>query len=144
MKKIEIYTDGSSRGNPGPGGWGIVIIEDNKIRELGGREDHTTNNRMELMASIQALKNTSKESDTIMNVDSEYVINGITKWIHGWIKKGWRTADKKQVLNQDLWKELYSETKDRNIVWKSVRSHTGDKYNERADVIATGYADKVF
>ncbi len=143
MKNIEIFTDGSSRNNPGPGGWGVVIIENDKvIKELGGGEKHTTNNRMELTATIEALRSINENCHIVMNVDSEYVVNGITKWIHGWIKKGWKTSDKKPVLNQDLWQQLFEVSKNRDITWKSIRSHIGIKHNERADEIATGYADK--
>jgi ribonuclease HI len=143
MKTIEIFTDGSSRGNPGPGGWGVVMIENGIVtKEIGGGEKQTTNNRMELRAAIEALKIVHSKDEIIMNVDSEYVVNGITKWIHGWIKKGWRTADKKPVLNQDLWKELLEASENKNIRWKSVRSHIGIEFNERADEIATSHADK--
>ncbi|PIP55717.1 MAG: ribonuclease HI [Candidatus Zambryskibacteria bacterium CG_4_9_14_3_um_filter_42_9] len=156
---IIIYTDGSSRGNPGPGGWGAVIAfpksENNElgikniewVSEIGGREDHTTNNRMELTAAIKALEFISNlgdknlETEVIIYTDSEYVMKGITEWIHGWQKKGWRTASKKPVLNQDLWQELLSVTENINVTWKYVAGHTGVSLNERADEIATTFAD---
>lgn len=145
-KKLEIYTDGSSLGNPGPGGWGVVFIENEKIiKELGGYDKDTTNNRMELGAAIEALKyiikNHKKDSVTIF-ADSNYVLSGITLWIHNWEKNGWRTANKKPVLNQDLWKELISLIRDydNKINWGKVKGHSGHVHNDRADEIATSKA----
>jgi ribonuclease HI len=142
-KKIEIYTDGSSLGNPGPGGWGMVVVEDNKIiKEQGGHDKDTTNNRMELMAVIESLKyiikNHKKDNVTIF-ADSSYVLLGITSWIHNWEKNGWRTVNKKEVLNQDLWKELISLVRnyDNKINWEKVKGHSGHVYNDKADEIAT-------
>ena len=141
---ITIYTDGSSRGNPGPGGWGsIIITHDDRVVELGGREDHTTNNRMELTATIKALENISNTEQIELNTDSEYVMKGITLWVHNWQKKGWRTAAKKPVLNQELWQELLSVTEGKDISWKYVAGHSGIPLNERADVIATTFADNM-
>ncbi len=134
-----IYTDGSSRGNPGPGGWG-AIVAGKTVQEIGGRESQTTNNRMELTAAIEALKLNPAEPITVFS-DSEYVIKGITEWIHGWIKRGWKNAQKKAVLNQDLWEKLYDLTDGKDITWKYVRGHVGTPGNERCDVIATSYAD---
>ena len=151
--KITIYTDGSSRGNPGPGGWGVIILTDDEVVELGGREDLTTNNRMELMATIEGLRhiNGKKEQGNLVSAveictDSEYVKKGMTEWIKGWIQKGWKTSTKKDVLNRDLWEQLLHEVtrlKDAHVVvtWKYVRGHTGIPGNERADTIATGCAD---
>ena len=138
---ITIFTDGSSRGNPGPGGYGAIIISDTRVQEIGGREEHTTNNRMELRAAIEPLKSVSLESKVTVVADSEYVVKGITLWISGWVKKGWRTAGKKPVLNQDLWQELLTVTQGKNISWQTVRGHAGVALNERADVIATAFAD---
>lgn len=155
-KQITIFTDGSSRGNPGPGGWAAILIfadgkgQPEKVRELGGRESHTTNNRMELMAAIGALKFLSDMSDTnaaspadeiIVKPDSEYVVKGMNEWIAGWVQKGWRTAAKKPVLNQDLWQELLAVSKGKKIKWQAVEGHAGVTGNERADVIATSFAD---
>lgn len=148
--KIVIYTDGSSLGNPGPGGFGAVIwIEkENKIIEIGeASEGSTTNNRMEITAAIEsilAVKN--YEGQIIIYTDSEYLLNGITKWIFGWIKKGWRTADKKPVLNQDLWERLHLAVQEREngkskIKWIRVPGHMGHLGNERADTIATACAE---
>jgi len=107
---IEIYTDGSSRGNPGPGGWGAVIFENGNVREIGGRDEQTTNNKMELKAAIKALESI-KGSDVTVYTDSEYVMKGMTLWVNNWIKKGWRTANKKPVMNQELWQELLRRTR---------------------------------
>ncbi len=141
---ITIYTDGASRGNPGPGGWGGIITSDDKIVETGGSEAHTTNNRMELTAAIRSLEfaiNNFQFSDVLINTDSEYVMKGITIWIHKWQKKGWKTAGRKPVLNQDLWQELLRVTEDKKIEWKYVAGHAGVPLNERADEIATSFAD---
>lgn len=137
---ITIYTDGSSRGNPGPGGWGAIITYDNKVVELGGAEAHTTNNRMELTAAIKGLESVTDKEITIYT-DSEYVMKGITEWIERWQKKGWRTSNRKPVLNQDLWQKLLKLTDGRKIQWKYVAGHTGVPLNERADEIATDFAD---
>ena len=149
---IIIYTDGSSKGNPGPGGYAAVIsykkIVDSKqedwVTEIGGHAEHTTNNRMELMAAIESLKFASQLStdNYLLFTDSKYVMMGITEWVHNWVKKGWRTASKKPVLNQDLWEELLSATDGKQIEWKYVEGHAGHDHNERADVIATSFADK--
>lgn len=145
-EEIEIYTDGSSLGNPGPGGWGAVVVSGEKIiKELGGFEKETTNNRMELKAVIETVKyitkNYSKGKITIF-ADSSYVLTGITSWIFNWEKNGWRTANKKPVLNQDLWKELIELIRnyDNKINWQKVKGHSGHVYNERADEIATSKA----
>ena len=137
---ITIYTDGSSRGNPGPGGWGAIILGDKEVVEIGGREAHTTNNRMELTATIKALEQ-STESDIELYTDSEYVMKGMKEWIKKWQEKDWKTANKKSVLNQDLWQKLLEVSNDRNIDWKYVAGHSGVPLNERADEIATTFAD---
>ncbi|MEK9185070.1 MAG: ribonuclease HI [Patescibacteria group bacterium] len=141
MNQVIIFTDGASRGNPGPGGWGVVILNNEKVKELGGKEEHTTNNRMELRAVIEGLRTTKSNQKIIVNADSEYVVKGITLWIKGWIVKKWKTASKKDVLNQDLWQELLEVSKDKDISWNVVKGHSGVKWNERADEIATSYAD---
>ena len=151
MKEIIIFADGSSLGNPGKGGWGTVIIYDDgkkqetsdkkKVTELGGGEKHTTNNRMELTAAIEALSFVYRLKTTnyklIIHTDSKYVINGITKWVLGWEKTGWIGKNKKDILNQDLWKKLSKLVKDKNIEWKHVAGHSGIVGNERADFLAT-------
>ncbi len=145
--KIEIYTDGSSRGNPGPGGWAAVIMTPDEIIELGGREDLTTNNRMELSGALFGLKEIGHEAKEVeVCTDSQYVKKGMTEWIDGWIKKGWIGSTKKPVLNKDLWVAL-KEEEDRlkkggvKVMWKYVPAHVGVVMNERADTIATMCAD---
>lgn len=140
---ITIYTDGSSRGNPGPGGWGAILMDNVRAVELGGREDHTTNNRMELMGAIKALEyaDTLEEDKIEIYTDSEYVMKGITEWIKGWQQRGWRTAAKKPVLNQDLWMNLVLASDEKDIDWKYVAGHSGEEYNDRCDEIATSFAD---
>ncbi|MES2416305.1 MAG: ribonuclease HI [Patescibacteria group bacterium] len=142
--KIIIYTDGAARGNPGKAGWGAIVIDGKKIHELGGRADVATNNQMELSAPIGALKHLKKIQFT-GNVeifsDSKYVINGITDWIFNWQKNNWHNAAKKPVLNKELWIELYDLVKDFKIKWTYVKGHAGIEHNERADVIATSFAD---
>lgn len=143
MSKIIIFTDGSSRGNPGPGGWGAIISIDKKVIELGGGDKHTTNNRMELLGAISALENVEKEkSEIILNTDSSYVINGITKWVHGWQKNNWKTKNKEDVVNKDLWERLIDVSSDKKIKWNYVGGHIGVEGNERADIIATSFADE--
>ncbi|MDO8589770.1 MAG: ribonuclease HI [bacterium] len=137
-----IYTDGASRGNPGPGGWGAIISNDNSVVEIGGREEHTTNNRMELTAAIKALESTPDKEVTVY-ADSEYVTKGMTEWIKRWQQKGWRTAGKKPVLSQDLWQKLLELTEGRRVEWKYVAGHAGVPLNERADEIATTFADNL-
>ena len=145
---VTIYTDGSSRGNPGPGGWAAIVILDDEVIELGGREEITTNNRMELSGAIKGLEHISGLSvkHVEIHTDSEYVKKGMTEWIDAWIKKGWKTASKKDVLNKDLWQKLKEEEsrlkeKGVMVIWKYVPAHVGITLNERADTIATGCAD---
>lgn len=142
--KIIIYTDGAARGNPGKAGWGAIVIDGKKIHELGGRADVATNNQMELSAPIGALKHLKKvqhTGDIEIFSDSKYVINGITDWIFNWQKNNWRNAAKKPVLNKDLWIELYDLVQDFKIKWTYVKGHAGIEHNERADIIATSFAD---
>ncbi|MFA5888662.1 MAG: ribonuclease HI [Candidatus Paceibacterota bacterium] len=140
---VTIFTDGSARGNPGPGGWGVVILTDDKAIELGGREDHTTNNRMELLAVISALDSVLQEREMTIYTDSAYVVNGITRWVIGWNKNKWKTSKKEDVLNKDLWKRLDDARKHKIIDWKLIKGHSGTAGNERCDVIATSFADRV-
>lgn len=137
--KIIIYTDGSSRGNPGPGGYGAIVIEGTNIEEIGDGETRTTNNRMEISAALYAIKKTPVGSKIRLFTDSGYLINGITKWIHGWLKNNWKTSDKKDVLNKDLWQKLFDVVEDREIEWFQVKGHAGIPGNNRADEIATGF-----
>jgi ribonuclease HI len=139
--KIIIFTDGSSRGNPGPGGFGAIVIYDGEIKEIGGREEHTTNNRMELLGVITALSSVSDDYEIIVNTDSSYVVNGITKWVYGWMKNGWRNSMKEDVVNRDLWEKLIEVSEGKKIKWNVVSGHSGIPGNERCDQIATSYAD---
>ncbi len=138
MNEVTIYTDGGCSGNPGPGGWGVVVIFNGEARQLSGGEKNTTNNRMELTAAINALsivKNT-KEFSTLpitVNIDSQYVKNGITVWIKNWKLKGWKTADKKPVKNQDLWIQLDELNSSLDVKWNWVKGHAGIEYNEICD-----------
>jgi ribonuclease HI len=141
MDKIIIYTDGSSKGNPGPGGFGAIIFDGENVREIGGRENHTTNNRMEITAAIEALKNISENAEAEIHTDSEYLMKGITVWMKNWQKNNWRTKNKRPVLNKDLWEKLLAETEKRKIEWEKVLGHSGHELNDRCDEIATSFAD---
>jgi len=136
MKQVDIYTDGSCKGNPGPGGWGSVLRFGDHVREFFGGELDTTNNRMELTAAIEALKLLKEPCRVVLTTDSVYVRDGVTKWIHGWRKNGWRTAAKKPVKNQDLWRALDAEVARHEIDWRWVKGHSGHPGNERADALA--------
>jgi ribonuclease HI len=140
VKKVEIFTDGACKGNPGPGGWGAVLRMGQHERELAGNEPGTTNNRMELTAVIRALQALKEPCHVMLHTDSRYVIDGITKWIFGWQKNGWRTAAKKPVLNAELWQELLTATKRHRIDWIWVKGHDGHPENERADKLASDAA----
>jgi ribonuclease HI len=133
---VVIYTDGACSGNPGPGGWGAILDYNGKRKELYGGEMNTTNNRMELRAAIEALKALKRPCSVEMHVDSNYVKDGITKWIHGWKKNGWKTANKKPVKNSELWLELDGAIARHNITWRWVKGHDGNPDNERADFLA--------
>lgn len=141
MPELFAYTDGACSGNPGPGGWGAVLIARSadtviKSREIYGGEPDTTNNRMELLAAINALSTLDKPSIITIVTDSNYVKDGITKWIHDWKVKGWKTAAKKPVKNEDLWKELDAATNRHTITWKWIKGHSGHTENELADTLA--------
>jgi ribonuclease HI len=132
-----IYTDGACSGNPGPGGWGAVIFDKNNHQiNISGNEEDTTNNRMELMAPIMALKKIKTDLEIVIYTDSTYVKNGITEWIKKWEKNGWKNANKKPVKNKDLWIKLDSLCKDNKIIWKWVKGHSDNKYNNLADDLA--------
>lgn len=134
--KIDIWTDGACSGNPGPGGWGALLVAGNKRKEICGGEADTTNNRMELMGAIEALNALKKPSCVRLHTDSTYVKDGLTKWIHGWKRNGWKTAAKKPVKNKDLWQALDSACERHTIEWIWVKGHAGDPGNERADELA--------
>ncbi len=142
-KQVEIYTDGACRGNPGPGGWGAVLYYGDKSKELFGGEPDTTNNRMELMAAIKALAGLKRACELTLYTDSQYVRKGITEWIDGWKKKGWKTAAKKPVKNADLWKLLDAEVARHTINWVWVKGHAGNAGNELADELANRGVDSL-
>ena len=133
---VEIYTDGACRGNPGPGGWGVLLRYNSQEKELWGGEADTTNNRMELMAAIRALEALKRPSRVKLFTDSIYVMKGITTWIHDWKRRGWRTADKKPVKNADLWERLDALAARHDVEWHWVKGHAGHPENERADELA--------
>lgn len=133
---VDVWTDGACSGNPGPGGWGAILSYKGKERELSGGEANTTNNRMELMAAIAALETLTRPCTVALHTDSQYLRQGITAWIHGWKRNGWRTADKKPVKNEELWKRLDAALGRHKIEWKWVKGHAGDTMNERADALA--------
>ena len=136
--KYEIYTDGACSGNPGPGGWGAVILDkDNNQKNISGNEKDTTNNKMELLAPIMALKKIETNSKVTIYTDSTYVKNGITEWIKKWEINGWKSANKKPIKNKDLWIELNNLCKDNQVIWKWVKGHSTNKYNNLADELAT-------
>ena len=133
---VHIFTDGACKGNPGPGGWGAILKYGDHEKELNGYSPETTNNIMELTAVIEALKSLTRSCKIILTTDSTYVKNGITEWIHGWKKKGWKTATKKPVKNKDYWQLLDAEVQRHHIEWKWVKGHSGHPENERADELA--------
>ena len=133
---IELFTDGACSGNPGPGGFGAILVSGDKRKELKGGEPHTTNNRMELMGAISALEALKKPCRVDLHTDSQYMRDGIMKWIHGWKRNGWRTADKKPVKNVDLWQRLDALTEQHRVRWHWVKGHAGHDLNERADQLA--------
>lgn len=133
---VVIYTDGACSGNPGPGGWGAILTYGDKCKEISGGEAETTNNRMELMAAISALEALKRTSRVELHTDSSYLRDGITKWIHGWKRNGWKTADKKPVKNAELWQRLDEATRHHDIAWHWVKGHAGHPENERADELA--------
>jgi len=137
---VEIATDGACKGNPGPGGWGALIRFGAHEKELSGGEKLTTNNRMELTAAIEALKVLTRPCTIRLSTDSKYVMDGLTRWIHGWRKNGWRTADKKPVKNAELWQALFAETQRHEIEWVWVKGHAGNADNERVDKLASDAA----
>ncbi len=133
---VEIFTDGACSGNPGPGGWGAILRFGAVEKELNGSEEHTTNNRMELMAAIRGIEAVKRPCEIHLHTDSEYLRQGITTWIHSWKKRGWKTADKKPVKNQDLWERLDEAIVTHQVKWHWVKGHSGHAENERADELA--------
>ena len=142
MKKVDIYTDGACRGNPGKGGWGAVLVYNGREKELSGGERETTNNRMELTAAIKSLACLKEACDVTLYSDSKYLVDAITKgWVYSWKAKGWKKADKSPALNVDLWEELLALLDRHNVTFVWVKGHDGHEYNERCDTLATTFAD---
>ena len=136
MSEVEMYTDGACRGNPGPGGWGVLLLAKGREREICGGEPATTNNRMELTAAIRGLEALKRRCQIIVYTDSEYVRRGIDEWLVNWKQRGWKTAAKKPVKNEDLWRQLEEVSRRHDIQWRWVRGHDGNPGNERADELA--------
>lgn len=143
MKKVEIFTDGACKGNPGPGGWGALLRMGSNEKELSGSETDTTNNRMELTAAIRGLNALIEPCEVHLHSDSKYVLDGITKWVHGWQKRGWVNASKKPVRNADLWHDLIEASAKHKVRWYWVKGHSGHPENERADRLASDAADAI-
>jgi ribonuclease HI len=142
MSEVEVYTDGACRGNPGPGGWGALMLYGDHQREIHGGEPHTTNNRMELTAAIEALRTLRRPCQVHLYTDSEYLRRGITEWLPGWRQRGWKTAGRKPVKNADLWMALEDAVGEHQIDWRWVKGHAGDPGNERADELANKGLDE--
>lgn len=140
MKHVDIFTDGACKGNPGKGGWGVLLRSGGHEKELSGSDPATTNNRMEMTAVLRALEALKAPSTVRLHTDSRYVIDGMTKWMFGWIKKGWRTADNKPVKNEDLWRALAEAARPHTIEWIWVKGHDGHAENERVDKLASDAA----
>ena len=140
LKKVQLITDGACIGNPGPGGWACILRHGEKKREMWGSEPHTTNNRMELTAAVRGLEALHAPCDVEVITDSQYVKNGITTWIHGWKRNGWRTSNKKPVVNQDLWQELDRAAARHQVKWSWTKGHASHEDNNRCDELATAAA----
>jgi ribonuclease HI len=140
LTKVQIFTDGACKGNPGPGGWGVIIRSGAREKELSGGETPTTNNRMELLAAIRGLESLTRPCRVALYTDSIYVRDGITRWVHGWLKNGWRTADRKPVKNAELWQKLIDAAAPHRVEWHWVKGHSGHPENDRADALATAAA----
>jgi ribonuclease HI len=143
MTSVEMYTDGACRGNPGPGGWGVSLRAGGKVKNFYGGEIETTNNRMELTAAIEGLRALNRSSAVVIYTDSQYVRLGITEWIHNWKQRGWKTAARKPVKNDDLWRQLDHLAADHDIDWRWVKGHSGDPGNELADSLANTAIDEL-
>jgi ribonuclease HI len=142
QKSVTIYTDGACSGNPGPGGWGALLLHNGNQRKLAGGASHTTNNRMELTAALEALKALTEPCNVTLYTDSKYLRDGIDSWIFNWKKNGWKTAAKKPVLNADLWREIDSLRERHTVEWRWVKGHDGDEFNELVDQLAVDELEK--
>lgn len=140
MKSIEVHTDGSCLGNPGPGGWAALLRYNGREKELAGGEANSTNNRMELMAAIMALETLTEPCQILLHTDSQYVRQGITEWMPGWVRRGWKTSGGDPVKDRELWERLHATTQRHSIEWRWVKGHNGDPDNERVDVLARNQA----
>ncbi len=136
--KVEIFCDGACSGNPGPGGFGCILRSGNREKELSGADPHTTNNRMELLAAITALESLKRPCEVVLTTDSQYLVKGMTEWIQGWIRKGWKNSKKEDVLNRDLWERLLALAAVHRVHWSWIRGHNGHPENERCDELARG------
>ncbi len=143
MKQVEIFTDGACKGNPGPGGWGALIRYGKHEKEICGGEHDTTNNRMELLAAINALKILVEPCEVLLHTDSKYVLDGITRWVEGWQRNGWKNASKQPVRNADLWHQLIEAAGKHEVEWHWIKGHSGNPGNERADALASAAADAI-
>lgn len=143
MKGVTLYTDGACRGNPGPGGWGALLLFGDRERELYGSEAATTNNRMELMAAIEGLKALREACEVDLATDSTYVMKGMTEWLEAWKRRGWKTAGRKPVANAELWQQLEKQCDRHRVRWRWVKGHSGDPGNERADLLANRAIDEM-
>lgn len=142
LPRVQAWCDGACSGNPGPGGWGVVLRWGEKTKDLSGGAPHTTNNRMELTAAIQLLRALKRPCHVTITTDSQYVIKGVTEWVQGWIKRGWVNSQRKPVENRDLWEQLLDATNGHTISWLWVRGHSGDVMNERVDQLAREQAER--
>ncbi|OBX19127.1 ribonuclease HI [Erythrobacter sp. QSSC1-22B] len=143
MKRVELFTDGACKGNPGPGGWGALLRLGQHEKELSGADPDTTNNRMEMMAAIKGLAALIEPCEVEIYSDSKYLIDGITKWVAGWQKRGWINASKKPVRNEDLWHELIAQTARHTVTWHWVKGHSGHPENDRVDQLASDEAERI-
>jgi ribonuclease HI len=141
LTKVEMFTDGACKGNPGPGGWGVIVRAGGREKELSGGESPSTNNRMELLAAIRGLESLTRPCRVALYTDSNYVRDGITKWVHNWQRNGWRTADRKPVKNAELWQELINAAAPHRVEWHWVKGHSGHPENDRADALACAAAN---
>jgi ribonuclease HI len=141
--KVEIFCDGACSGNPGPGGFGCILRSGAKEKELSGADPHTTNNRMEMMAAITALESLKRPCEVVLTTDSQYLVKGMTEWIHGWLKRGWKNSKKEEVLNRDLWERLLELARVHRVQWVWIRGHNGHAENERCDELARQAISKI-